>query len=115
VNGEKTTIELDRLSPWVKLEFKAGLIKISGVTQLVLSATDPVRLYISPINIDPASPSMPVSHPKIFSVYLSKLLGTFATLGMVEDTTAVNEKVLSEEHFLCIAPRKSGSGFFSTL
>jgi predicted AlkP superfamily phosphohydrolase/phosphomutase len=118
VNGEKTVIELDRLSPWIKLEFKAGLVKISGVTQLVLSGTDPVRLYISPINIDPSSPSMPVSHPKIFSVYLSKLLGSFATLGMVEDTTAVNEKVLSEEHFLqqvYSAQEERERVFFNTL
>lgn len=100
VNNETVTIRRDKISHWVKLQFKAGLVKISGVTQLVLSGTDPVRLYISPINIDPESPSMVVSHPRIFSVYLSKLLGSFATLGMVEDTTAVNEKVLSETNFL---------------
>jgi predicted AlkP superfamily phosphohydrolase/phosphomutase len=43
---------------------------------------------------------MPISHPKIFSVYLAKKLKSFATLGMAEDTTAVNEKVLSENTFL---------------
>jgi predicted AlkP superfamily phosphohydrolase/phosphomutase len=59
-----------------------------------------VKLYFSPINIDPERPSMPVSHPKILSVYLSKMLGSYATLGMAEDTSAVNEGVLSLESLL---------------
>jgi predicted AlkP superfamily phosphohydrolase/phosphomutase len=93
-------IERKKLSGWIPLEFKAGIIKISGIAQWVLEDTDPVKLYLSPINIDPEKPSMPVSHPKIFSVYLSKLLGAFATLGQAEDTWAVNERILSEEAFL---------------
>ena len=97
---ESIRLEIDAISPWIPVEFRAGMIRISGVVQLVLSSADPVRLYVSPIHIDPAKPSMPVSHPRIFSVYLSRLLGSFATLGMAEDTTAVNEKVLSENAFL---------------
>jgi predicted AlkP superfamily phosphohydrolase/phosphomutase len=100
VGRECVRLELDRISHWIPVEFRVGVIRISGVVQLVLSGVDPVRLYVSPIHIDPAKPSMPVSHPKIFSVYLSRLLGSFATLGMAEDTTAVNEKVLSEDAFL---------------
>jgi len=98
--NESIHLEQDCISPWIPVEFRAGLIRITGVVQLVLSGADPVRLYVSPIHIDPAKPSMPVSHPRIFSVYLSRLLGSFATLGMAEDTTAVNEKVLSENAFL---------------
>jgi hypothetical protein len=43
---------------------------------------------------------LPISHPKIFAVYLSKLLGSYATLGMAEDTWALSERVLSEEAFI---------------
>ena len=100
VGKEKITLELNRLSPWVKLEFKAGLIGVAGIGQWVLEEIDPLRLYLSPINIDPEKPSMPVSHPKIFSVYLAKLLGPFATLGMAEDTWSLNERVLSEKNFI---------------
>ena len=97
---EKFNLEKGKLSEWIKLEFKIGLIKITGIAQWVLESLDPIKLYLSPINIDPEKPSMPISHPKIFSVYLSKLLGTYATLGMAEDTWAVNEKVLSEDGFI---------------
>ena len=100
IGGETVILKKDQISRWIPVEFRAGLIRISGLVQLVLGELDPVRLYVSPIHIDPAKPSMAVSHPKIFSVFLSRLLGPFATLGMAEDTTAVNEKVLSENAFL---------------
>lgn len=92
-------LEKGKISLWQKVSFKAGFIKISGIAQFFLEDTDPIKLYVSPINIDPATPSMPISHPRIFSVYLSKLIGSFATLGFAEDTWALNERVLSEEGF----------------
>lgn len=103
VGKESYTLEMGKITEWLKLEFKAGFIKISGIAQWVLedvSEGKPLRLYLSPINIDPESPSMPIAQPKIFSVYLSKLLGPYATLGMAEDTWALNEGVLSEEAFI---------------
>ncbi len=100
VGREKVTLEKNRLSRWVKLEFKAGLVTVAGIAQWVLEDTAPLKLYLSPINIDPEKPSMPVSHPKIFSVYLAKLLGPYATLGMAEDTWSLNERVLSEGNFV---------------
>jgi predicted AlkP superfamily phosphohydrolase/phosphomutase len=100
VGKEKFTLKQNQLSSWVKLEFKAGLITVAGIAQWVLEDVEPLKLYLSPINIDPEKPSMPVSHPKIFSVYLAKLLGSFATLGMAEDTWSLNERVLSEKNFI---------------
>ncbi len=100
IGKEKISLKQGDLSEWTKAEFKAGFIKISGIAQWVLESMDPVKLYLSPLNIDPDSPSMPVSHPKIFSVYLTKMLGPFATLGMAEDTWALNERILSEEAFI---------------
>jgi len=97
---EDILLEQGKISKWHHIYFKAGFIKITGIVQFYLEDTSPVKLYVSPINIDPNSPSMPISHPKIFSVFLSKLLGPYATLGMAEDTWALNERVLSEEGFL---------------
>ncbi len=97
---EEFFVEKGKITEWKKVYFKAGLIKIAGIAQYFLEDVDPLKLYISPINIDPGSPSMAVSHPKIFSVYLSKLIGGYATLGMAEDTWALNERVLSEEGFI---------------
>ena len=100
INRQDYRLQANRLSEWIKVEFRVGFIKIRGIVQLVLKELDPLSLYISPINIDPENPTMPVSFPKIYSAYLAKSAGSFATLGMAEDTTAVNEGVLSEEAFL---------------
>jgi predicted AlkP superfamily phosphohydrolase/phosphomutase len=103
IGKETLRLEQGKMSDWMRLEFKAGFIKISGIAQWVLgdiTEGSPVQLYLSPINIDPERPTMPISHPRIFSVYLSKLMGSYATLGMAEDTWALNERVLSEEAFI---------------
>ena len=55
-----------------------------------------LELYVTPINIDPEKPAMPISHPFYYSVYLSKLLGPYATLGLAEDTWALNERIIDE-------------------
>ncbi len=101
LNGEKIIVEKGKLSPWFTIKFKSGILTIRGIAQWYLHSLEPeVELYLSPINIDPERPSMPLSHPKIFSVYLSKLFGPYATLGMSEDTWGLNEGVLSEEGYL---------------
>jgi hypothetical protein len=92
----------DRDSAWVELAFPLGLgMKLRGIARFRLLETSPrLRLYISPINIDPARPVLPVSHPPFFSMFLARLIGRFATLGLAEDTWALNEGVLDEEAFL---------------
>lgn len=103
VGKETLKLEKGKLTRWMELEFKVGFIKIAGIAQWVLEEIGiekPLKLYLSPINIDPGKPSMPISHPRIYSVYLAKLLGAYATLGMAEDTWALSEGVLSEEAFI---------------
>jgi predicted AlkP superfamily phosphohydrolase/phosphomutase len=57
-------------------------------------------LYVTPVEIDPENPALPISHPAHYAVYLAKLLGSFATLGMAEDTWALNEGAIDEDSFL---------------
>lgn len=100
----RTTHELpaDRCTPWIRLTFRAGLgIKVSGIGQFRLAAVEPnVRLYLSPIAIDPEKPALPISHPACYAPYLAKLLGDYSTLGLAEDTWALNERVIDEDTFL---------------
>jgi predicted AlkP superfamily phosphohydrolase/phosphomutase len=55
---------------------------------------------MTPIHIDPEKPALPISYPSVFSVYLAKLQGAYATLGLAEDTTALNDDVIDEQGFL---------------
>lgn len=89
-------------TPWVKLKFKAALgIKVNGIARFMVTETEPhFSLYVSPLQIDPENPALPISHPSYYAAYLAKLLGSYSTLGMAEDTWALNEGVISEGEFL---------------
>jgi predicted AlkP superfamily phosphohydrolase/phosphomutase len=75
--------------------------RVSGICRFYLRRLEPdLELYVTPVNIDPDRPALPVSHPPAYSIYLSKRLGRFATLGLAEDTWSLNEGVLDETAFL---------------
>lgn len=100
-NGSRT-IELtpDLYSPWYRLKFRRGWKSFSGIVKFRILNLRPLKLYMTPIQIDPERPAMPISHPVYYSVYLAKLLGPFATLGLAEDTNALNDGVLDDEMFI---------------
>jgi predicted AlkP superfamily phosphohydrolase/phosphomutase len=101
LGGERVTLTRGRFSDWVPVAFPLGLgLKLRGMCRLRLLDCDPFRLYVSAIHLDPERPALPLSHPFIFSVFLSKLCGRFATLGLAEDTWALNEGVLDDDAFL---------------
>lgn len=102
VSGQTLRLQRGSYSEWVTLRFQAGLgMKVQGIGRFYLKQVLPhVVLYLSPINIDPEKPALPISHPLVYSIYLAKLLGKYATLGLAEDTWALNERVLDEEAFL---------------
>ncbi len=104
VSGQKLRLRKGEFSPWVRLTFKPGLgIKIRAVARFLVSQLEPhFEMYVTPLNIDPEKPALPISHPFIYSVYLAKLLGGFITLGEANDTWALNEGALSEEAFLTL-------------
>ena len=102
VSGETIELTRGKYTPWVTVKFKAGLgIKVKGVCEFLLLDTEPeFRLYVTPIQIDPANPVLPISHPKVYATYFAKMLGTYATMGLAEDTWGLNAKVLNDETFL---------------
>jgi predicted AlkP superfamily phosphohydrolase/phosphomutase len=114
VCDQKVRLKVGQHSEWARLTFKSGLgVKVSGICRFMLrsmngtgksdsadSAQPECELYATPINIDPERPAMPVSHPLTYAIYLSKLFGPYATLGLAEDTWALNERVIDEAAFL---------------
>ncbi len=102
VSGRKFFLKRNTFSPWIRLTFRPGLgMTIKGICRFYVSRIEPhFEMYITPLNIDPEKPALPISHPFIYSVYLAKLLGSFITLGEANDTWALNEGALSEKAFL---------------
>jgi predicted AlkP superfamily phosphohydrolase/phosphomutase len=102
VGRERVRLEVGKYSDWIPVSFSLGLgMKLRGICRFRLLAVEPdVRLYVTPINIDPENPILPISHPRFFSIFMSKLIGRYATLGLAEDTWALNEGVIDEDAFL---------------
>ena len=46
------------------------------------------ELYVSPVNIDPSDPELPITAPESYSKKLAKEVGLFYTQGMAQDTAA---------------------------
>jgi predicted AlkP superfamily phosphohydrolase/phosphomutase len=101
IGGRGVRLRPGKHSEWIPLTFHAGLgIKPCGIARFRLAQLEPFELYMTPIHIDPDRPALPISHPRYYSSYLAKLLGPFATLGLAEDTWALNERALDEDGFL---------------
>jgi predicted AlkP superfamily phosphohydrolase/phosphomutase len=102
IAGETYRLEQGEYTPWVTLTFKAALgIHVRGIARFLLTETEgAITLYSTPINIDPEDPALPISHPGYYATYLAKLLGVYSTLGMAEDTWALNEHAIDPEAFL---------------
>src|SRR5262245_18054549 len=98
------TLELrqNEYTPWVSLAYKAAVgFTVKAIARFLLLEQQPhVRLYVTPIQIDPEHPALPISHPTSYSIYLAKRQGSFATLGVAEDTSGLNEGVIGEDAFL---------------
>ncbi|MCU1258286.1 MAG: type phosphodiesterase/nucleotide pyrophosphatase [Bryobacterales bacterium] len=105
VGGTALTVRVGEYTPWIRLRFRTGRWrKTPGIVRFLLTSKDPeISLYLTPVEIDPENPALPISHPGFYAVYLAKLLGSFATLGMAEDTWALNEGAIDEDAFLAQA------------
>ncbi len=109
-----------RLSDWVKVAFRAAPgIKVKAICRMMLTEMgEHVSLYVTPLNLDPDNPAMPISHPSYYATYLAKRIGPFATLGLAEDTWALNEGVIDDGTFLQMAydiDRERQEMFLATL
>ncbi len=90
-------------SGWMPLDFPLipGLASARGMVRFHALAMHPyLRLYVSPVNIDPASPALPISYPARFSRDLAARIGRFDTLGIPEDTAAPRDGVFTLDDFL---------------
>ncbi len=98
VGADKATVGLHEYTPWMVVPFGG----ITGIARLYVQTwtDEDVEIYVTPININPDAPVMPISHPFVYAIYLAKMHGLYATLGLAEDTWALNERVVDEEAFL---------------
>ena len=103
VQDEEVILKQGEWSRWVRVKFPMLplLASLRGICRFYLKETAPVfKLYVTPINLDPADPAMPISTPRGYSKELYRHLGSYYTQGMPEDTKALDQGVLDDGEFL---------------
>ena len=102
LGAQSTELAVGEWSDWLPVTFKMGpLKKMHGIVRFHLSELEPhLKLYASPVCIDPARPAYPISSPGSYAAELAERLGPFNTRGMPFDTWAVNEGRLDEKALL---------------
>jgi predicted AlkP superfamily phosphohydrolase/phosphomutase len=89
-------------SDWVTLKFDLmPFASAQGIVRFYVKSVRPdFELYVSPIQIDPRAPALPISTPSDYSRELAEAIGPFYTQGIAEETWALNEGRINEKEYL---------------
>jgi predicted AlkP superfamily phosphohydrolase/phosphomutase len=103
VQGREFVLREGEWSDWIRVEFQLipFLANVKGMCRFYFKQAHPrFQLYVSPINIDPADPALPISTPSSYSRFLTDEAGEFHTQGIAEDTKALSDGVLDDDEYL---------------
>jgi predicted AlkP superfamily phosphohydrolase/phosphomutase len=102
IGSEERVLNTGEWSDWVPVTFRlTSLQSLHGMCQFYLKQVRPVfELYVTPINLDPLSPALPISTPSSYAATLARATGRFYTQGMPEDTKALSAGVFDADDFL---------------
>lgn len=102
VGSEERVVNVGEFTDWVPFDFKlAPMQKLHAMVRFHLKQVRPeFQLYVSPINMDPMMPALPISTPTSLAKEIGEANGRFYTQGMPEDTKALSEGVFTREEFV---------------
>ncbi len=107
IGSKRVVLKAGQWSRWVDLTFELRTPwflpgkSVRGICRFYLQEVSPhFRLYVSPINIDPRHPAVPISEPKSFITDVAKKLGPFYTTGFQEDHKARTNRIFNDQEFL---------------
>lgn len=112
--GDQTVLlNAGEWSDWFPIRFETGIpgSPLLGAAQLPTGMDAMVRfylkqvhpdlkIYVSPLNLDPLRPVNPIGAPDDFSSRLAENVGRYYTTGIPEDTKALRADALTEDEFL---------------
>lgn len=103
IQGTEYVLKKGEWTNWIKLSFELvpHLSSVSGIVKLYIkSVHSEFSMYVSPINIDPSEPALPVISSKKYGKELANAIGYFYTQGLPEDTQALSSEVLTDREYL---------------
>lgn len=105
VGDQARLLRVGEWSPWVPVGLELlPFSTLPGQVRFLLKSLTPYfELYVSPINLDPFEPALPISTPDGYAAELATAGGRFYTQGMPEDTRARNAGTLTADELLAQA------------
>jgi predicted AlkP superfamily phosphohydrolase/phosphomutase len=100
--GRRIILKQGEWSEWLRVRFPMiPTISARGIVRIYAKELSPrLQVYVSPVNIDPAQPDLPISIPAGYSRELAKAMGSFYTQGIAEDTAALRRGVFELPEYL---------------
>lgn len=89
-------------SDWLRADFPllGWLAGARGMFRAYVKELHPrLAIYVTPVNIDPRSPDLPISAPASYSRDVARVTGPFYTQGIAEDTAAFRQGVFTMQEF----------------
>jgi hypothetical protein len=89
-------------SEWIHIRFPLlpHVTDVAAICRFYLKkARGPFSLYVSPLDLDPSEPSLPISTPAGFSRELAARIGPFYTQGLPADTNALSSGVFTDVQY----------------
>lgn len=111
IDGQAAILREGEWSDWMTADFTLlpHVASVRGMFRVFAKQLHPrFELYVSPINVDPDDPALPVSAPPSYA----REMGRTSTLGIPEDTSALRQGVfdlrefLSQSHFVLDEERR---------
>ncbi len=90
-------------SEWLPADFPllGRIASARGMFRVFARQLHPAfQLYVSPINVDPMEPILPLSAPATFSREVAASIGRYSSLGIPEDTSALRQGVFTIPQFV---------------
>jgi len=103
LDGNEIVLRQGEWSDWVTVRFELipHLKHVTGICRFYLKEVSPhLKLYVTPVNIDPREPALPITAPPEFSQQLADKFGLFYTQGFPHDVKALRHGVLDDEEYL---------------
>ncbi|MEI6809606.1 MAG: alkaline phosphatase family protein, partial [bacterium] len=102
IQGMEFILREGEWSDWIEVSFTMipHVVSVSGICRFYLrKIRNDFALYVTPVNIDPSHPSLPISTPSGYSADLVSRIGRFYTQGLAEDTKALSSGVFTDDEY----------------
>ena len=103
VQDQVLVLQEGEFSDWVRLRFELipHVASVAGIARILVKQVHPrLKMYVSPVNIDPEEQAMPVTYPEELGGEIARHIGPFWTKGLPADTKAFDLKIFEDGDYV---------------